>query len=106
MMKRVLIPACIALTSSLLVTAVADESVSASSLRWVAKSPREEIRPAFTYEPTGGPNRTGSLAVSADQRNDFSLRDADTDTVQSPYVSVVRRDTRELKHRCPLPGTR
>jgi predicted amidohydrolase len=35
---------------------------------WIAKSPRDEIRPAFSYLPQGGPQQSGSLALEADQR--------------------------------------
>ncbi|MEO2021394.1 MAG: hypothetical protein ABGX05_06165, partial [Pirellulaceae bacterium] len=35
---------------------------------WTSKSPRDEIRPEFVYEPKGGPNGKGSLVIRADQR--------------------------------------
>lgn len=35
---------------------------------WIAKSPRDEIRPQFVLEPTGGPAGKGSLVIKADQR--------------------------------------
>jgi predicted amidohydrolase len=35
---------------------------------WVSKSPRDEIRPEFVYEPKGGPAGQGSLVIRADQR--------------------------------------
>lgn len=35
---------------------------------WTANSPREEIRPAFSFQPEGGPNRHGSLVIAHDAR--------------------------------------
>jgi predicted amidohydrolase len=35
---------------------------------WEEKSPREEIRPAFSYDVKGGPNGKGSMLINADQR--------------------------------------
>ncbi len=35
---------------------------------WAAKSPREEIRPAFSYLPEGGPSGKGSFVITADER--------------------------------------
>lgn len=35
---------------------------------WQAVAPRDEIRPAFSYEPKGGPRRGGALVISHDQR--------------------------------------
>jgi len=35
---------------------------------WTAQSPRDEIRPAFSYRPDGGPDGSGSLVIQADQR--------------------------------------
>ncbi len=35
---------------------------------WVAKAPRDEIRPAFSFEPDGGPKQTGSFVIRHDQR--------------------------------------
>jgi len=36
---------------------------------WQAVSPRDEIRPAFSFEPTGGPAGTGSFTVTHDHRS-------------------------------------
>lgn len=36
---------------------------------WTTRSPRDEIRPAFSYDPKGGPKNTGSLVITHDQRN-------------------------------------
>jgi predicted amidohydrolase len=35
---------------------------------WEAKSPREEIRPRFTYDPAGGRNSKGALVIESDGR--------------------------------------
>jgi Carbon-nitrogen hydrolase len=35
---------------------------------WTAISPREEIRPAFAFEPKSGPQKTGSIVIKHDQR--------------------------------------
>lgn len=35
---------------------------------WSARSPRDEIRPTFSYRPEGGPGRGGSFVIEADRR--------------------------------------
>lgn len=35
---------------------------------WKAASPRDEIRPAFSFDPSGGPKKDGALAIAADGR--------------------------------------
>ena len=35
---------------------------------WQPASPREEIRPNFSFDPKGGPNVDGSLIITADER--------------------------------------
>jgi predicted amidohydrolase len=35
---------------------------------WSARSPRDEIRPAFSFEAKGGPKQTGSLVIRHDAR--------------------------------------
>ena len=35
---------------------------------WSFESPREEIRPDFSWNPSGGPDATGEFAITADQR--------------------------------------
>jgi predicted amidohydrolase len=35
---------------------------------WTTSAPRDEIRPAFAYEPKGGPDATGCLTITADKR--------------------------------------
>jgi predicted amidohydrolase len=36
---------------------------------WTAVAPRDEIRPAFTYDPAGGPDGKGCLLITADKRD-------------------------------------
>ena len=36
---------------------------------WQTVSPREEIRPQFSFEPASGPQRAGSLVIAADARD-------------------------------------
>jgi predicted amidohydrolase len=35
---------------------------------WTARSPRDEIRPAFEFRPDGGPDHGGSFVIEADDR--------------------------------------
>src|SRR5262249_5952312 len=35
---------------------------------WSTQSPRDELRPAFRYEPAGGPSHRGSFVIEADER--------------------------------------
>lgn len=42
---------------------------SAALKGWLEKSPRDEIRPAFSYSVEGGPNRNGSMLITADERD-------------------------------------
>src|SRR3954447_4330877 len=39
---------------------------------WSSASPREEIRPDFSYDPTGGPAHSGSLMIHSDEREGLS----------------------------------
>ncbi|MBM4093663.1 MAG: carbon-nitrogen hydrolase family protein, partial [Planctomycetes bacterium] len=36
---------------------------------WHAVSPRDEIRPAFSFDPTGGPKQTGGWVITHDNRD-------------------------------------
>ena len=36
---------------------------------WQTVAPRDEIRPAFSFEPGGGPKQAGSFVVTRDQRD-------------------------------------
>jgi len=46
---------------------LAGETTSAPE-GWRAESPRDEIRPAFSYRADGGPHGRGALVISADKR--------------------------------------
>jgi predicted amidohydrolase len=35
---------------------------------WQSVAPRDEIRPAFSFQPKGGPTRAGSMAITHDER--------------------------------------
>jgi predicted amidohydrolase len=35
---------------------------------WTAESPRQEIRPDFSFDPHGGPSRTGAFVIAHDHR--------------------------------------
>lgn len=49
------------------VPALADGTTDASD-GWTTRSPRDEIRPQFRYEPGGGPDGKGLLTIEADGR--------------------------------------
>jgi predicted amidohydrolase len=49
---------------------------------WSGCAPREEIRPAFSYEPRGGPDRRGALVIATDQREGLAGYWAKTFPVQ------------------------
>ncbi len=36
---------------------------------WTTAAPRDEIRPAFSYDPTGGPKKDGALVIAHDARD-------------------------------------
>ena len=36
---------------------------------WSATAPRDEIRPAFSFDPTGGPKQSGSFVIRHDERD-------------------------------------
>ena len=46
----------------------AEELGTAAPAGWSTASPREEIKPAFRFEPSGGPRGTGALVIAGDQR--------------------------------------
>ncbi len=50
----------------LLTSARADNQPPAG---WQAVAPRDEIRPAFSFDPRGGPKNTGSMVVAHDPRD-------------------------------------
>ena len=39
---------------------------------WLACAPRDEIRPAFAFDPAGGPDRAGSWVITHDRREGLS----------------------------------
>ena len=43
--------------------------VSPAPAGWSTQSPREEIRPLFSFLPQGGPQQSGSLVIEADSRD-------------------------------------
>ena len=47
--------------------AIAGQPVAAPE-GWSHVSPREEVAPKFSFDPTGGPDRTGSFDIASDQR--------------------------------------
>src|SRR5579871_779319 len=61
---------------------------------WQATAPRDEIRPAFSYNPKGGRDSRGSLMIAADRREGLDGRWTKTLPVQGgrPYrFHAVRR---------------
>jgi len=48
--------------------AVATQAEDTAPAGWTTHSPREEIRPAFSYDFAGGPQGKGSYVISADER--------------------------------------
>ncbi|HUG71756.1 MAG TPA: carbon-nitrogen hydrolase family protein, partial [Pirellulaceae bacterium] len=57
-----------ALCIILLVPAVLPAEVRPLADEWIAVSPREEIRPEFTFLRSGGPDGSGSFVIEADER--------------------------------------
>jgi predicted amidohydrolase len=65
---------CIALPAGGIVSAALPEVSNSKSgdtfpSGWSAKAPRDEIRPAFSFEPKGGPKQAGSLVIRHDDRD-------------------------------------
>ena len=65
--------ACAALTVALLTGHSAETTPKKPSLDqlpagWETAAPRDEIRPAFSYDPTGGPKKDGAFIISDDDR--------------------------------------
>jgi len=57
------------LTGAFVLTGVAAQAVAVDPPEgWTTDSPREEIRPQFSYNPTGGPDGKGSFVIEADDR--------------------------------------
>src|SRR5690348_8483171 len=36
---------------------------------WTTHAPRDEIRPAFSYDPSGGPKKDGAFVITHDRRD-------------------------------------
>ena len=49
-------------------SSAASPAISPAPDGWTAAAPREEIRPEFAYNPTGGPESKESLIITADRR--------------------------------------
>jgi predicted amidohydrolase len=63
---------------------------------WTANAQRDEIQPAFSYSPKGGPDHTGSFNIQADAREGLAGWWQKTFPVkggQSYHFSVLRRIT-------------
>lgn len=43
-------------------------SAEFTAIGWTAKAPRDEIRPSFAFDERGGPNASGSLVITHDER--------------------------------------
>lgn len=65
-------------TISISATAQQDETKAGDPLQlpagWRTASPREEIQPAFDYDPVGGPQSTGSFVIRHDPREGLDGR--------------------------------
>ena len=62
-----LLPAClVGLAPSLMAAEEVDRAATPEG--WAAESPREEIRPAFRFDPGGGPEDSPRLIIAADDR--------------------------------------
>lgn len=66
-------PKLLLLVPLLVVAAAATDrratSADAAPDGWAGVAPRDEIRPAFTYDPAGGPDGKGCLVITADKRD-------------------------------------
>ena len=60
---------CLGWWSSAAIAAEDSGAGKAAPEGWSARSPRDEIRPAFSYVPDGGPGRGGSFVIEADRRD-------------------------------------
>src|SRR5262249_27128222 len=71
-MKRMLATGLLCLTAAAWLIAAPTErgpaDAAAAPDGWTAAAPRPEIRPAFAYEPAGGPDGAGALVIRADGR--------------------------------------
>src|SRR5262245_34899830 len=72
--ERSLLPLIAAGIAALAAPSPSAETPAAASAAgtWRPAAARDEIRPAFTSEPTGGRDGTGSLVIAADERESLS----------------------------------
>ena len=72
-MRRLYLPGLVLLAAAggLAWVALADQKEGGPARApdgWTTASPRDEIRPAFAYEPGGGPDGTGAFVIAHDRR--------------------------------------
>ena len=67
-LKRVPGIASAFMLSAMLVFPVTTRTAEPDLSDWTNASPRDEIRPAFSFKKDGGPNHHGSLIIRADGR--------------------------------------
>ena len=61
---------------------------------WTTASPREEIRPSFSFEAMGGPDKTGSLIITHDAREGLDghfQKEFDVEGGQSYLFKAIRK---------------
>ena len=65
---------------------------------WTAESPRDEIRPRFSYQPAGGPGGAGALSITADDREGLDGSWVKTFPVTGgrPYLFRARRKAKNV----------
>src|SRR3989442_13748228 len=71
--------------------AAAQTPLIAAPEGWETFSARDEIRPAFSFDPSGGPEGKGSLAISTDGREGPPGHWASTFPVRADMDSSFRR---------------
>lgn len=71
---------------------------------WATTSPRDEIKPAFSYKPKGGPNRNGSFIIASDEREGLLGRWTKTFPVKGGkhYRFTVQRKYTAAKSHVPI----
>ncbi len=77
----------------------AERAPESASVGWQVASPREEIRPAFAFDPGGGPAGRGSFVVRADAREGLDGYWHKTFPVTGGrhYQFTVRRRTHDVE---------
>lgn len=61
-----------AVTSAVIVLVLLARAEEPALGGWLAVAPRDEIRPAFSFEPAGGPKQAGSWVIAHDRREGLS----------------------------------